>query len=210
VNKEEEPGEVYTMFHTTSGKIDPMYVTVTVNEKPVKMEVDTGAGVSIISEATYRSIWKKGQAPPIQPTKINLRTYTGEVVPAAGKLQVEVKHGQEQKNLSLVVAQGKGPSLLGRDWLAQLRLDWKAIFRVQEHNALQEELETILDARKEVFQNELGTIRGVNAKLHVDPNVRPKFCKPRPVPFSLPPARIGRVIERLSNNQHAQRVVRVC
>ena len=204
VNDEEEPGEVYTMFNTTTGKIDPMYVTVMVNMKPVRMEVDTGAGVSIISETTYRSTWKKGQAPLIQPTKIKLHTYTGEVVPAAGKLQVEVKHDQEQKNLSLVVTSGKGPSLLEGVWLAQLRLDWKAIFRVEEHDALQEKLKAILDARKEVFENKLGTIRGATAKLHVDPNARPKFCKPQPVPFSVR-KKVEDELERLEKDDIIQR-----
>ena len=36
VNDEEEPGEAYTMFHTTAGKIDPVYVMVIVNMKPVR------------------------------------------------------------------------------------------------------------------------------------------------------------------------------
>ncbi len=36
-----------------------------------------------------------------------------------------------------------------------------------------------------MFQDELGKIRGTTAKLQVDPEVRPQFYKPRPVPFSL-------------------------
>ncbi len=49
-------------------------VTVTVNQKHNQMEIDTGAAVSIIS---------KDQAPPIQPAKLKLRTYTGKKVAVA-------------------------------------------------------------------------------------------------------------------------------
>ena len=161
------------MFHTGDSKSDPLYVTVIVDDKPIKMEVDTGAGVSIISEKTYKNTWKESQAPPIKPAKIRLRTYTGEEVVAVGRLHVKVKYGQEQKNLSLVVTQGKGPSLLGRDWLTCMRLNWRSLFKVQKRNSLKE----ILERHKTVFQNELGTIQGTTAKIHVDLNVCPKFCK---------------------------------
>ena len=111
------------MFHSRDSKSDPFYITVIVDDMPIRMEVDTGAGVSIISEKTYKNTWEEGQAPPIQPAKIRLCTYTEEEVVAVGRLHVKVKYGQEQKDLSLVVTQGKGPSLLGRDWLTCMRLN---------------------------------------------------------------------------------------
>ena len=40
----------------------------------------------------------------------------------------------------------------------------------------------------DVFRGELGTVRGVNAKLHLKPDTIPKFCKPGPVRFALRPA----------------------
>ena len=36
-----------------------------------------------------------------------------------------------------------------------------------------------------VFKDELGTIEGVKAKLFVKPDSKPKFVKPRPVPYAL-------------------------
>ena len=45
-----------------------------------------------------------------------------------GRLDVEVTYGDEKEMLLLVVVQGKGPSLFGRDWLARLKLDWKTIY----------------------------------------------------------------------------------
>ena len=44
-----------------------------------------------------------------------------------GVMPVQVICGEQTKNLSLVVVQGNGPTLLGQNWLSHLRLDWKSI-----------------------------------------------------------------------------------
>ena len=78
-----------------------------------------------------------------------------------------------------MVIKGNGPSLLGRDWLRQLELDWNHI------NSLQgETLEGILDQHKDVFCEGLGTLKDYSAKIQVDPAVRPKFFKARPIPYA--------------------------
>ncbi len=80
-----------------------------------------------------------------------------------------------------MVVTGDGPSLLGRDWLRELQLDWGAIHQVVAHNCLQ----AVLRENDEIFKDELGLVRGVQAKIYVDPQARPCFCKPRAVPYSL-------------------------
>ena len=47
------------------------------------MEADTGAAVSIISEATYIKTVKKSN-PHLRPAEISLRTYTGEKIEILG------------------------------------------------------------------------------------------------------------------------------
>ena len=126
----------------------------------------------------YRKTWKKCEAPPLQSTKTKLKTYTGEEVPVLGTIQVEVTRGSESK-MSLVTVKGEGPSFLGRDWLMVLKLDWQAI------HSMVRGLSVILDNHSSLFKEGLGTIQGETAKLHTNPQVHPKFCKPRPVPFSL-------------------------
>ena len=39
----------------------------------------------------------------------------------------------------------------------------------------------------EIFKPELGTVKGVTAKLHLKDNIRPVFQKARPVPYALRP-----------------------
>ena len=79
---------------------------------------------------------------------------------------------------------GDGPSLLGRDWLRHIRLDWEKIGAVREEVSLG----TLLDNHQALFKEGLGTIHPYKAKLQVRPDAQPKFFKPRSVPFAIKPA----------------------
>ena len=46
-------------------------------------------------------------------------------------------------------------------------------------------MQELLERHGEVFQAELGTLRGYEAKIHVDPGAKPRFCKARTVPYAL-------------------------
>ena len=50
-----------------------------------------------------------------------------------------------------------------------------------------------------VFQDELGMVKGVTAKIHIDPDATPKFHRARSVPFAL----CGKVEEELKRLQWA-------
>lgn len=80
--------------------------------------------------------------------------------------------------LPLLVVKGDGPSLLGRNWLAQVKLNWYEIFWVQ--NATLNEL---LEKHKMVFGTDLGTAKGFKAKILVEPNAPPKFLRARSLPY---------------------------
>lgn len=73
---------------------------------------------------------------------------------------------------------GSGPPLLGRNWLAVLKLDWQYIFRVGETRSLQD----VLTQFGEVFNESLGTVQGVKAIIHVNPQTTPIFHRARPIP----------------------------
>ena len=68
----------------------------------------------------------------MEKSDIRLKTYTDESLPVVGEVVVNVKHNKQAKDLVLTIVGGDGPSLLGRDWLKQLKLDWKAIHSLQE------------------------------------------------------------------------------
>ena len=48
-----------------------------------------------------------------------------------GKLMVKVQYQGQAEKLPLSVVAGDKPSLLGRNWPAKLKLEWKHIFNVQ-------------------------------------------------------------------------------
>ena len=62
-----------------------------------------------------------------------------------------MKAGQPAQTLPILVVQGDGPNLLGRDVLMKLRLHWREIHRVNTR------LEDLLEQYKEVFAEGLGT-----------------------------------------------------
>ena len=99
---------------------------------------------------------------------------------------VDVKYGQQRyTNLMPVVVAGSDPCVMGRDYRT-MRLDWGKFGKVSMVPApadLENQLAALQDKYQEVFNNMLGTITQLQAKLTVSPNAQPKFFKPRPVPL---------------------------
>ena len=149
------------------------------NEQEMVMEIDTGASVSLMGEKSFQPLLEKGAV--LRPTNIKLSTYTGEAIQVVGTANIEVKHNSQTFTLPLIVTRGSGPSLLGRNWLTTLRLDWQHIFQVKTVCTLQE----VLDTYSKLFEGNLGKVKGVTAKIHVDPDATPRFFKARSVPFAL-------------------------
>ena len=98
-----------------------------------------------------------------------------------GALNVQVSYARQQKQLQLVVTEGNGPALLGRNWLEVLQIDWKGVYQVRDTA----QLEAVLAAHGSVFKSELGTITCTKAQLHMDPNVPPSFHRPHPIPYAV-------------------------
>ncbi len=78
---------------------------------------------------------------------------------------------------------GTGPSLVGRNWIRRLGLQWKP--EPQIHHVREETLEEVLREYEEVFKEELGRFKGPPAKIYVDKEATPRFFKARPVPYAM-------------------------
>ena len=131
-------------------------------------------------------------APDLESSTVSLRTCTGEQREVLGSVSVQVEYKDQHECLPLLVVKGSGSSLLGRNWLQKLRLDWPEIHQLQETGTL----ERILPKHQQVFKEELGEIKGIKAQISIDPHAQPRFCKPRPVPFALR-NKMERELERL-------------
>ena len=58
-------------------------------------------------------------------------------------------------------------------------------------------VEKLLDCYADLFKEELSRVKGVEVKINVDKSARPRFFRPRPVPFALK----GRIEEELKRLQ---------
>ena len=65
----------------------------------------------------------------LQPTNQVLRSYNGTTIPLAGEVHVPVKSSGETTVLRLLIAQvPHRATVLGRDWLQKLKINWENVF----------------------------------------------------------------------------------
>ena len=152
------------------------------------MEIDTGASRSIISESMFRSILPKRK---LVASNVKLSTYSKEPLPVVGAMNVNVEYSGQTYKLVLLVVKGSGPTLFGRDWMHVIRLDWQQI-----NYAFSSGLQELLNKHADVFQDGLGTFKGRKARIEVEPDAKPRYCKARTVPFALR-QKVEAEIERL-------------
>ena len=156
-------------------------LTLQVEGKPLHMELDTGAAYSVISEATYHATFSEMK---LRPSEILLKSYMAERIPVLGQLNAHVDYEDQRARLVLLVVAVDGPSLLGRNWLRYVKLDWKQINAVSKKT----ELADLLQQNSDLFKDELGKIQQYEATLKVQPDARPQFFKARRVPFAIKPS----------------------
>uniref|UniRef100_A0AAQ4RGR7 ribonuclease H n=1 Tax=Gasterosteus aculeatus aculeatus TaxID=481459 RepID=A0AAQ4RGR7_GASAC len=178
------PSEGEESLHVLSLSDDGQgyWVTPLLDGKAVRMQVDTGAAVSLVSEVVYR---KKLHHLKPQPAKITLKTYTGEAVPVSGIVTVTVKLNKQKVKLPLYIVKGSQPALLGRTWLEKIKLNWQEINMVAKVGDIN--LQGILRKHAAVFKDELGRMKDITVKLTVKPNSKPKCFKARSVPYAIKP-----------------------
>ena len=161
----------------------PMLVQVKIQGQAKAMELDTGSARSLISKTEFDSL---NTGVPVEKTKVRLQSFTGEQIAIAGEAHVQVEHNGQSARLQLVVvSDSSAPSLLGRDWLEVIRLDWHKIQKVSCPDVARERLQVLLEAHANLFEGDLGMMRGVQAKLQPCQGAVPKFLKARPVPYAL-------------------------
>lgn len=169
----------YDMWHIGgSSTVPPLLVTVEFFGKPMSMELDTGASVSVMSADKFH-----GACPNVspEPSNVFLRGFSGELEQVKGKANVHVKYKGHEEVLPLFITTGPSPTLLGRNWFRALGLTFEGLETVNKLT----DVGTLISQFSGVFEEGLGTFRGISAKILVPADAPPKFCKPRPLPFAL-------------------------
>ena len=125
--------ESVSLYAITDRSVKPFKVDLKLNGKPISMELDTGASMSLISAKTFYQLFPGAK---VEPTTTQLYSYPGEPISVREQVEVEVQYGEQLFKLPLVIVNGEGPSLFGRDWMMEIQLDWKKIYTVTSNTTL--------------------------------------------------------------------------
>jgi hypothetical protein len=201
----DQAGEAaYGMYNLESRDNDPIVVNVQINDTKVDLELDSGAGHTIISEFTYKNLWGP-QVLPLEKPDLNLRTYTGEHISVLGKLTVDVEYNTHNQTLPLYVVTGDGPGLLGRTWMRALGIMWDQIKMCKGQQVQAITRDNVLNKHQDLFKDELGKLQGYQVHLAIKKGAQPKFCKARPVPLALK-SKVSDELHRLEQTGVIERV----
>lgn len=111
-DSEEDSNPLNTIIehNQVQGKSNPPYtVTVSIDGTPQKLEIDTCACVTILSEETFKKLLPQKE---LCVTRMKLSMYSGERLEALGECEVTVTYQAQKKTLSLIVVKGNGPTCL--------------------------------------------------------------------------------------------------
>ena len=175
---QQEDTDEYPLYTLRSpSSTPPITVPVQIEGSSVQMELDTGAAFSLMSETAFRQLFPTKE---LEPSTIRLCAYSGEPIEVIGSVYIDVTYKEQSAQLPLLIVRHNGPTLLGRNWLQQLRLDWREIHTIQL-----DPLEALLEKYNAVFNSMLGTLRDFQAHIHVDQAAKPKYCKARSIPYAV-------------------------
>ena len=181
-NDLDDENVIHTIYKMNKTKTDAIIVNPKLNGISIPMEVDTGASLSVVSKSVFDNLQQGDKQLKLEESNVTFKTYTGESIKAVGKVKITVEYENNKEFLTLYVVEGNKPSLLGRDWLYEIQLNWGNIFTIKKDN--QRMLNDLLTEFEEIFGSDLGLLKGEKAKIHLKENAQPKFCKARPIPYA--------------------------
>ena len=119
-----DEGDIDTILHVGPTFNKPLEVQL--DGKPLTMELDTGAAMSLVSEATNKNLFGEKA---LQQSKVKLHMYSGD--PLRWLVRGKFSYGDQQAKLLLVVVEGNGVSLFRCSWLQHIRLNLAEIKAVR-------------------------------------------------------------------------------
>ena len=164
-------GDILTV---TTGNVH-LVESVRLNDRPVRMQRDSGASVSVVST----QIWKNLGKPPLTKSLHTLQAYDKHVMKSLGKFSATLTVRDRFYPIDLVVVDcDSNFGLLGRDFLEQEIL--------------------LIDSKPRAVHDYLPTIKGVRARMDIIDNAPSRFFRARPVPVALE-GKVREELERLED-----------
>ena len=99
-----EEEETLGMFHSSTpvkASKEPWTTKMVIDQVPIRMEMDTGSGKSLIGKDTWKQSFPKKK---LRDAPVNFLTYSGKKLPLLGTCLIEEQHEGESHRLELLVA----------------------------------------------------------------------------------------------------------
>ena len=159
------------------------------------MELDTGSTLSCVSDSVFDKLQLDCV---VEPCNENLCVANGKFVKASRKAIVSVDFKGKIHVLSLHVVDGKFPSSFGRNWIRVIMGDdWLARLVNLAVNQVRSKKDFISSIKaSKLFDPGVGEVSDVSVSLDLKHDSRPKYCKPRPIPFAIK-ERVGKAIQKM-------------
>ena len=173
------------------------------------MELDTAADFSIMSKSEY---FEKFADKPLTPSQVTLNTYTGEVLEVLGEMYCDIVYKGKQYSLPILVANyDDKPTLLGKNRLWHIKLEWGEIFCIPKGHALiaDSQFNDLLSKHSELFAESYEGMRGLEAHITMRDDARPVFVKVPRVPYALK-EQVKRELDKLERNRVIKKTERSC
>lgn len=147
-----------TIWTITGGQVEGYHIHLNLDREPVRMELDTGTAVSVMSEQQWESVF--GKTKTLEPYEGRpLQGYSGHELQVVGQARVNVEYGQQKKQLPLLIVAGnQRPALFGRDWMQSVQLDWARLHQIRQGTSA-----NVISKFPTVFHKTVGTIKGYKA-----------------------------------------------
>ncbi|XP_037931379.1 uncharacterized protein K02A2.6-like [Teleopsis dalmanni] len=168
--------------------VSPKYfVTVQINGKYQKFEVDSGVGYTLIPKKLFENLNLEVN---VSRSKIAFRSYTKNVFVPDGVAIVQVKYGNRVFQESMYIVSNEYSPLLGRSWIRKLKINLHEIdnkINKQESQVVNSitEINDIRQKFPEVFTQKIGCVPNIELNLRLRENAKPVFMKAREIPYAL-------------------------
>ena len=186
-----EEDELYAVYVHAMSRSE-ISVPLKIEDQDCLMQLDTGCALSLAPITFVKQVC---QDIKMKSTNVVLSTYTGETVRPLEEAHVKIEYMGLQHTLPLLIVHEDTGALFGRNWLTDVKLDWKNLRGLNHIGPLpchspthpktlgNQTLASVLEKYSELFQPQLGCYTGDPVVLNESKEA--KFHKARPVPYAL-------------------------
>lgn len=165
---------------------EPTYVDLLIDNIVLAALVDTGAAINAMPYQVYLKYFVSYD---LEKYNVHLSGYDGTQLNVLGKVNLDVLFLGKSANTQFVIIKNGNSTIVGRDFLQVFGIGLSGINSVKFSEINCDNHIVFRDSLKKkyahVFSETSGRLKNYEANIEVNSDFRPKFVKPRPLPFSL-------------------------